>query len=186
MIVFDHVDPTSRHLFQNIPHPAFEKELIPVPPTLFHLTSRPYKIFRIPHPALILSPIPHPAKSIFKECRVREIDPFLRALFVWRPVLLLNDWILLLGGYWSASLANERLNASSLRIFNGSFSSSKRCWLLLWVLCKPERVSSSWLFVILFTGVFLRAACRVLSRASALCVVNQMLHLVSLFQSWSE
>ena len=42
---------------------AFEKDRIPVLPSYFHPASRIYRS-RIPHPASILSLIPHPAKPV--------------------------------------------------------------------------------------------------------------------------
>ena len=48
---------------RHIPYPAFEKYRIPVSPSYFHPASRIYRS-RIPHPASILSLIPHPEKHV--------------------------------------------------------------------------------------------------------------------------
>ena len=51
---------------------AFEKDRIPVLPSYFHPASRIYRS-RIPHPASILSLIPHPAKPVLT--LIVEFDP---------------------------------------------------------------------------------------------------------------
>ena len=55
-------------------YPAFEKDRIPVSSSYFHLASRIYRS-RIPHPASILSLIPHPAKPMLTLSV--EFDPIL-------------------------------------------------------------------------------------------------------------
>ena len=55
---------------------AFEKDRIPVLPSYFHPASRIYRS-RIPHPASILSLIPHPAKPMLTLSV--EFDPILES-----------------------------------------------------------------------------------------------------------
>ena len=61
---------------RHIPYPAFEKDRIPVSPSYFHPASRIYRP-RIPHPASILSLIPHPAKPMLTLSV--EFDPILES-----------------------------------------------------------------------------------------------------------
>ena len=69
---------------------AFEKDRIPVLPSYFHPASRIYRS-RIPHPASILSLIPHPAKPMLTLSV--EFDPILESHLLKEATLLVGDLI---------------------------------------------------------------------------------------------